>query len=104
MRARRLIFSAKPSRCCGCRSVFVRSRDDGFVTRGCLKCGKTDPVKECEIPSLACEHCDLPKESITVSVIDKRYVYRCDECGRQWQLAEVLPHWAELFQYCGLRD
>ena len=62
MRAPRLLFSARPSSCCGCRSVLVRSRDDEFVTRGCLKCGKTDSVKECEVPNLACEHCDLPEE------------------------------------------
>jgi hypothetical protein len=39
---------------------------------------------------------------VMVKIIDKNYVYECERCRKRWVLAELLPHWSELFPYCGL--
>jgi DNA-directed RNA polymerase subunit RPC12/RpoP len=69
------------------------------VTRNCLKCGKPAYVGQHHLPNLQCEFCD---STLRVKVLDKNYYYVCERCDRQWELASVLPHWTELFQYCGL--
>jgi DNA-directed RNA polymerase subunit RPC12/RpoP len=70
------------------------------VTRNCLKCGKPDTVSEEELPTLVCDFCS---QRLTVEKLDRvNYFYVCRRCKRNWQLSKVLPHWSELFEYCGL--
>jgi hypothetical protein len=78
----------------------VRSRDGGFVTRNCLRCEASDYVGLDQLPELTCEWCGkrLQKEVHN----NKNYWYKYSNCGRQWELASVLPHWSDLFSYRGI--
>lgn len=100
MRSKRFLYAAVESRCCRAKTLLVRSRQGGFVSRNCLKCGKPDYVNEQQLPSL---HCDYCSRAMVVRKVDgQNYFYVCDNCNRNWQLSEVLPHWDELFEYSGL--
>jgi hypothetical protein len=101
MRAPRFIYSNCVSECCGTKALLVRSRGGGFVSRNCLRCGKSAAyVGQNDLPDLECECCGT---HLGVQIgRDKNYWYKCGKCGRKWELASVLPHWSELFQYCGL--
>src|SRR5580693_4010752 len=103
MKAPRLILSLHRSDCCESRMILIRSREGGFVSQNCLRCGKAYRVQDREIPDLDCDSCKWsPKGSVMVKIIDKNYVYECERCRKRWVLAELLPHWSELFPYCGL--
>jgi DNA-directed RNA polymerase subunit M/transcription elongation factor TFIIS len=100
MKAPRFLYSTALSECHQSKSLLVRSRDGGFVSRNCLRCGKPSYVSVHQLPELCCDFCDAP---LVVRKIDgTNYFYVCDHCGQQWQLSEFLPHWSELFSYCGL--
>jgi DNA-directed RNA polymerase subunit RPC12/RpoP len=100
MRTTRFIYAARVSWCCGERALLVRSRDGGFVSRNCLKCGQSAYAAETDLPVVTCDACD---SRLVVKKSDgKNYFYVCESCSRQWKLAEVLPHWSELFEYSGL--
>jgi hypothetical protein len=66
-----------------------------------MACGKSERVTELQIPDLECDFCNLGK-TITTTVIDKNYYYRCERCKREWKIAAILPHWSEVFPFCGL--
>ena len=104
MIAPRLILSLRWSDCCGSKMILVRSRDGGFVSQNCLKCGKESyHLHEKDIPDLDCAGCKgTPAGSVIIEIVNKNYVYKCERCRRQWVLAEILPHWQDLFPYCGL--
>jgi len=103
MKAPRLILSLHRSNCCESRMILVRSREKGFISQNCLRCGMSYHVIEQEIPDFDCESCwRAPRNSVSVRIVDKNYVYRCERCRKQWLLAEIIPHWSELFPYCGL--
>ena len=99
MKAPRLIYSNAPSRCCKSKAVLVCSRQGGFVSRNCLKCGKPDYVVPAHLPDLQCERCDGP---LKIEIIEKNYVYWCEPCDVGWPLATYLPDWSDLFPYCEL--
>jgi hypothetical protein len=102
MKAPRLILSLRLSQCCGSKAILVRSREGNFVSQGCLSCGNPEYVSEIHIPDLDCESCKLPQGCITVTVINKNYVYKCEGCRKEWELGAILPDWSDLFPYCGL--
>lgn len=101
---KRLILSVTLSTCCDADALLVVSRDGGFVSRDCLKCGKSSYLKKDEIPDLDCESCRNFKRTGTVEPVlkERNYWYRCTGCRREWGLAAILPHWSEGFGYCGL--
>lgn len=100
MRSLRFLYSRQPSKCCNYRALIVQSRDGGFVSQNCLKCGKPDYINEFALPELCCDSCE---SSLTVKKLDgKNYHYMCNTCRRNWLLASVVPHWKELFEYSGL--
>ncbi len=99
MKAPRFLLAIALSKCCESRSLLVRSREGGFVTRNCLKCGKPDYVSPAQLPTLECERCN---GSLRVETRDDNYVYSCEQCDAHWVLAEALPPWSDLFSYCGL--
>jgi hypothetical protein len=100
LKTKRFLYSSVPSDCCQYKALLVLSREGGFISQNCLKCGKSDYVNPSQMPELNCEFCDAV---LHVSKADgTNYHYVCDSCGRQWHLGSVLPDWSELFQYSGL--
>jgi len=100
MRSKRFLYSKKPSKCCGYQSLIVKSRDGGFISQNCLQCGKPDFISPENLPELLCDFCE---SDLLVTKLDKKnYFYACDKCKRNWKLADIVPHWAELFEKSGL--
>ena len=100
MKTIRLLYSTDLSKCCNVKSLLVRSKEGGLVSRNCLKCGKADNVNESRLPDLQCELCG---KNLSVRKKDGiNYSYVCGRCGRHWELAAVLPQWSDLFRYSGL--
>ena len=100
MRAPRFLYSKTPSRCCRVKALVVRSRQGGFISQNCLKCGKADYINELALPDLKCDLCD---RTLEVRRVDgQNYFYVCDHCERSWKIADTVPHWSELFAYSGL--
>lgn len=100
MKANRFLLSSTLSKCCGYKAILVKSREGGFVSQDCLKCGTSHHVRKSELPELECEYCDTVLEKKQHQ--GKGYTYRCDNCDQEWHLASNLPHWSELFEYSGL--
>ena len=100
MRCNRFIYSRDRSPCCRAQALLVRSRDGGFVSRNCLKCGRPHYVSVPQLPELRCDTCSA---HLRIGKVDgTNYHYICDKCPRQWKLAEVLPLWSEMFAFSGL--
>jgi len=100
-----LVLSLTASTCCGAKELLVRSRDGGFVTRDCLNCGsRANYVNPAQIPDLDCVGCLVFERTATIEPVikEKNYWYRCGGCGREWELAGILPDWSEAFEYAGL--
>jgi len=73
-----------------------------MVGRVCLKCLKSDHVRDYELPELQCDWCgELLRVSQEIGR-HRDYWYFCPQCNRKWKLALLLPFWSELFPYCGL--
>jgi hypothetical protein len=100
MKTKRFLYSSVPSRCCNHKALLVQSREGGFVSRNCLKCGKPDYVNIGQLPELTCEFCDAELDVRKLDGVN--YHYTCDSCNRSWQLAAVPSDWSELFEYSGL--
>ena len=96
---KKLLLYGTDSRCCRARSIIVKSRDGGFVTQNCEECGKPRKVTIRELPHLYCGECN---ELLSKTVIGKNYHYRCDDCGRIWEVPEIVFDWNDLFDYHGL--
>jgi DNA-directed RNA polymerase subunit RPC12/RpoP len=101
MKAPRFLKSETLSKCHSAPSLLVRSRDGGFISQNCLKCGHSSYVSIDQLPKLKCEFCLLIDLEVGKND-DGNYQYKCQGCGRKWNLPEMLPHWSELFSYCGL--
>jgi hypothetical protein len=100
MKTARLIYGVTPSRCCNAKTVLVRSRAGGFVTRNCLQCGRPGYLNIGQFSELECEWCD---STLHVRVNgNNNYSFKCGGCGKEWDLPTMLPDWSELFPYHGL--
>jgi ribosomal protein S27E len=95
------IHAVYRSVCCDAPQQLVRSREGGFVSQNCEKCGTSRRVRIHELTELVCVPCDsiLVK---SVSRISGNYVYTCACCNQITPLFILLPYWNERFQYCGL--
>ena len=70
--------------------MLVQSRDGGFISRDCLKCGRSDYVRPDQMPDLHCEFCDAPLavkkadgvNSQTSADTAKRLKDKIDGCDR----------------------
>lgn len=98
----RFILSTQLSHCHQAKELLVRSREGGFVTRNCLKCGHPDTVTLEGLPTLHCDCCGHMLESTIDNSDYGNYYYKCGKCNRSWKLGDVLPDWFELFPYAGL--
>ena len=54
----RFVYSNGLSKCCNAKSVLVRSRDGGFISPGCLKCGKPGYAGQYRLPDIWWECCN----------------------------------------------
>ena len=94
------LISSQLSPCCGSEAKIVRSRQGGFVSRNCLKCGAPHYLKESQIPIIYCRSCNTPMR------IDKldgtNYFYECPICKQYHKIADIVPPWNEEFRYSGL--
>jgi uncharacterized C2H2 Zn-finger protein len=97
---KKVLISTDPSPCCGAEAQIVRSRDGGFISRGCLNCGKSNYVNEGQIPKLPCDHCNVPMQ---IRKLDgTNYFYECPKCRQNHMIADIVPAWCEEFRYSGL--
>jgi hypothetical protein len=99
MKAKKFLLSKDTSSCCSCNSIIVKSREGGFVSQNCLKCGKPNYIHEISLPDLKCEFCE---SILKKDLIDKNYYYVCDKCNKKWKLSEEVPYWKDIFEYSGL--
>lgn len=94
------LISTELSPCCGHEAQIVQSRDGGFISRGCLKCGQSHYVNESQLPKLACESC---RSAMQIKKLDgTNYFYACPTCERYHKIAGIVPMWSEVFTYSGL--
>lgn len=100
----RLLIATKPSRCCAAPALIVLSRQGGYISQGCLSCGKSGRVNPSDIPDLDCEGCPNPRSAVVpvLKESDKNYWYECAMCRRTWLIAGIVPAWYEVFEYDGL--
>lgn len=100
MRAARFLYGTDISKCCKAKTLLVKSRDGGFISQNCLRCGRSGYIAQERLPELNCDFCG---GRLHVKKLDgSDYHYVCGGCNRAWKLAENLPDWSELFSYCGL--
>ncbi len=99
MEAKRLLYSNVESTCHRVKTLIVRSRQGGYVTRNCLKCGHPDYINETQLPRLSCDRCG---DTLRIAMIEKNYNYTCEQCGIWWRVADQVPHWSDLFGYAGI--
>src|SRR5437016_560442 len=87
---------------CGChgkRSLIVRSREGGFVTQNCVESGQPRALQMHDLPQIDCANCGISMERFLNA--DKNYAYRCSRCNKSIELASIVPHWSERFEYFG---
>lgn len=98
------IVALTNSECCNKPQLLVKSRNGGFVSRNCLKCGKSARINGKQMPDLDCEGCAQFRRHRTVAVelMEGDFWYGCEACRRKWQVSEIIPRWEDLFDYNGL--
>lgn len=95
-----LLISTQLSPCCSHEAQIVRSRQGGFVSRNCLKCGASHYVNEDQIPKLPCGLCTIP---VQITKNDgTNYFFECRTCQEHYKIADIVPPWSQEFQYSGL--
>lgn len=100
----KLIVSRGTAYCYKCgktaQRIIVRSRPGGLVSQNCESCGHPNKVGLRQLPPLDCPHCGNALEPFTNH--RKNYAYGCSLCDTATELASMVPHWDELFEYDGL--
>ena len=86
--------------CCNAPSRIVRSREGGFVSQNCIRCGRPRKLPMTALPKLICPSCHRELENYIN--YNKNYAYRCISCGMSIELADLVPPWSEEFRYWGL--
>ncbi len=97
MTEKMILYGKHLCRRCNCLRILVRSRKGGFVTQNCVRCEKPQSVHVADLPDLYCGECDEKLEKFQ----RQNYFYYCEKCAREWELAALIPHWDELFEYYG---
>lgn len=95
----KLILYGSPSRCCKSPSRIVLSREGGFVTQNCISCGVPRALNLNDIQELYCSACS--SKLIKYINSDKNYAFKCHKCNHSIELASLVPHWSEIFDYKG---
>jgi hypothetical protein len=103
MLARRFIYSATKSKCCGAKELVIRSRPGGMIGKVCLRCrAKSDHIAADELPQLQCEFCQSTLQVSQLVERHRNFFYICPDCDRKWKVGDFVPDWFELFPYSGL--
>jgi len=93
-------YAKELSECCGARSMIVRSREGGFVTKNCIACGTPSYIKADDFPDIRCNVCQK------LYVIQKHdgtnYYFVCTTCDAAAKVADVVPEWSEKFRRHGI--
>jgi len=97
MTEKMILYGKYLCRHCERLRIFVRSRQGGLVSQNCVKCKKPQAVNINDLPDLYCGECD---EKL-VKFKRKNYFYSCDNCKVEWEFAQIVPDWYELFEYYG---
>lgn len=90
------VYGSRNSSCCGAQMVFVRSREGGFVTLNCEKCGRGYPCDLLELPE-NCPKCETKASRIKIW---KNYGYKCPNC-ETYEFYTILPWYNDLFPESG---
>ena len=93
------ILGESVSKCCSEPTMLVQSKQGGFVTQNCSKCGKSTTLPEHFFKNeidlwVACPECRRRMEPQVLD--DKNYGYVCDSCEISIRLSELLPHWNDI--------
>ena len=93
------VRGARPSKCCGRRTLLVQSMEGGFVTANCSRpgCNEKAMFSETDFEALelwvSCAECRSPMRA---AMVDKNYAYVCDNCSLYVRLADLLPMWTDV--------
>jgi DNA-directed RNA polymerase subunit M/transcription elongation factor TFIIS len=91
------IVGPRDSRCCKTSTLLVESKQGGFVSANCAKCGTQDTLSEEEFYSLNLwVNCPDCKFRLQPAKIDNNYCYPCSRCGSEIYLSDLLPPWEGL--------
>jgi hypothetical protein len=95
-----LILETK-TKCRDCQSpmILVVSRSGGFVSKNCIKCNNPRLVGRHELPDMECGSCG---SLLGIGVRNRNYIYLCDRCNLEWEIASLVPHWDEHFDFWSL--
>jgi hypothetical protein len=80
-------------------SHIVRSREGGFVTQNCISCGTPRTRPADEILTISCPNCGTQFDKIFNA--NKNYAHSCHRCHFTKELAAIVPHWSDCFEYHG---
>ena len=94
------ISGQEPSKCHKEQTVLVQSKEGGFVTRNCWKCGSSETLPAKVFFSLnllvACPECKRPMRETKEDLDGRNYGYVCDKCEIGIKLADLLPHYKDI--------
>jgi len=80
-------------------SLIVLSRKSGFLTQNCLTCGEPRFLPERDLPHFQCGTCELELKAFRN--VAKNYALKCPQGHEEFELASLVPYWAERFNYHG---
>lgn len=90
------IYLERISRCHSTWLVVVRSKDGGYVTANCNKCGKQDTVRREDFDNIRykcpCPVCQVPMKP---TMLEMNYCYKCDLCDLFVWLADLVPDYQQ---------
>lgn len=98
------IVGPRCSKCCDTATLLVESKEDGFVTANCSKCGKKGYLTKDEFHQLnlwvSCPKCKKRMEADMVenSFSSETYGYKCEHCKATMYLSALLPRWEDLMK------
>ncbi|PKN99563.1 MAG: hypothetical protein CVU42_07570 [Chloroflexi bacterium HGW-Chloroflexi-4] len=94
------LLSKSLSSCCHAPQMIVQSRQGGFISQDCEKCGKPSFISENELPDLICKKCKC--KLIVGKNYRKNYIYTCPGCKSEFFVWDLVPNWQKYFDENGL--
>ena len=89
-----IYYGKFPSQCHDAPTVLVKSKNGGYVTQNCTKCGDADHIEVAAMPEyFFCPLCDKPVERVKRT----KSMYDCKRCQIKWELHTIVPEWSDLF-------
>ena len=92
------IVGANRCRSCQAPRLVVRSKDGGYVTSNCIKCGNSDTLNFAQFEALdlwvSCPQCQDRMNAVMVPW--GNYGFVCDACDVAIDLADLVPGYKEI--------